>query len=56
MYIIYLYTLYQSLLICFKLQNLKNSNVNNTAAATLRQLIICLFDKVNMEMEDVEKG
>ncbi|ORY18273.1 hypothetical protein LY90DRAFT_677208 [Neocallimastix californiae] len=48
--------IYDSLLICFKLQNLKNSNVNNTAAATLRQLIICLFDKVNMEMEDVEKG
>jgi len=46
----------KSLLICFKLQNLKNSNVNNTAAATLRQLVICLFDKVIMEMDAAAEG
>ncbi|ORX44495.1 hypothetical protein BCR36DRAFT_359600 [Piromyces finnis] len=48
--------IYDSLLICFKLQNLKNSNVNNTAAATLRQLVICLFDKVIMEMDAAAEG
>jgi len=48
--------IYDSLLICFKLQNLKNSNVNNTSAATLRQLVICLFDKVLIEMDAAQEG
>jgi hypothetical protein len=36
-------------LICFRLQDSKIVVVNNTAAATLRQLVIFVFDKVAKE-------
>ncbi|CEP19238.1 hypothetical protein [Parasitella parasitica] len=39
----------EALLICFRLQDSKNVVVNNTAAATLRQLVIFVFDKVAKE-------
>lgn len=36
-------------MICFRLQDSKVVVVNNTAAATLRQLVIYVFDKVTEE-------
>ncbi|CAB4394110.1 unnamed protein product [Rhizophagus irregularis] len=39
----------EALLICFRLQDSKIVVVNNTAAATLRQLVINIFDKVQEE-------
>ncbi|KAI8343085.1 hypothetical protein BC941DRAFT_410389 [Chlamydoabsidia padenii] len=39
----------EALLICFRLQDSKIIVVNNTAAATLRQLVIYVFDKVTEE-------
>ncbi|RUS25364.1 guanine nucleotide exchange factor in Golgi transport N-terminal-domain-containing protein, partial [Jimgerdemannia flammicorona] len=39
----------EALLICFRLQDSKIVVVNNTAAATLRQLVIFTFDKVAKE-------
>ncbi|CAO3586280.1 unnamed protein product [Absidia cylindrospora] len=39
----------EALLICFRLQDSKIVVVNNTAAATLRQLVIYVFDKVAEE-------
>ncbi|ORX54448.1 hypothetical protein DM01DRAFT_1035596 [Hesseltinella vesiculosa] len=39
----------EALLICFRLQDSKIVVVNNTAAATLRQLVIHVFDKVSEE-------
>jgi len=39
----------EALLLCFKLQESRSQVVNNTAAATLRQLVIYLFDKVAIE-------
>ncbi|KAG1571611.1 hypothetical protein G6F50_004463 [Rhizopus delemar] len=39
----------EALLICFRLQDSKAMVVNNTAAATLRQLVIFVFDKVTKE-------
>ncbi|CAO3613794.1 unnamed protein product [Cunninghamella blakesleeana] len=39
----------EALLICFRLQDSKVVVVNNTAAATLRQLVIYVFDKVTEE-------
>ncbi|KAI9254748.1 hypothetical protein EDC94DRAFT_678828 [Helicostylum pulchrum] len=39
----------EALLICFRLQDSKIVVVNNTAAATLRQLVIFVFDKVAKE-------
>ncbi|KAJ2961960.1 hypothetical protein NQZ79_g2896 [Umbelopsis isabellina] len=39
----------EALLICFRLQDSKVVVVNNTAAATLRQLVIHVFDKVTKE-------
>lgn len=36
-------------MICFRLQDSKIVVVNNTAAATLRQLVIFVFDKVAKE-------
>ncbi|CAO3644476.1 unnamed protein product [Cunninghamella echinulata] len=39
----------EALLICFRLQDSKVIVVNNTAAATLRQLVIYVFDKVTEE-------
>ncbi|KAI9495186.1 hypothetical protein BDB00DRAFT_256465 [Zychaea mexicana] len=39
----------EALLICFRLQDSKIVVVNNTAAATLRQLVIFVFDKVTRE-------
>jgi hypothetical protein len=44
----------QSLQICFGLFNQKDALVSNTAAATLRQLVIFLFDKV--VAEDASEG
>ncbi|KAI7900381.1 uncharacterized protein BX663DRAFT_517389 [Cokeromyces recurvatus] len=41
----------EALLICFRLQDSKTVVVNNTAAATLRQLVIFVFDKVVKEDE-----
>ncbi|KAK9766990.1 Endocytosis and vacuole integrity protein, variant 2 [Basidiobolus ranarum] len=38
-----------AILLCFRLQESKNGVVNNTAAATLRQLVIYVFDKVKKE-------
>jgi hypothetical protein len=35
--------------ICSGLQNSKNSAVSNTAAATLQQLVITVFDRVAIE-------
>jgi hypothetical protein len=35
--------------ICSALQNAKNSAVSNTAAATLQQLVIAVFDRVAIE-------
>ena len=35
--------------ICSALQNAKNFAVSNTAAATLQQLVICVFDRVVTE-------
>ncbi|KAJ1930092.1 Endocytosis and vacuole integrity protein [Tieghemiomyces parasiticus] len=39
----------QAFRLCFKLQESKVAVVNNTAAATLRQLVIMTFDKVSKE-------
>ncbi|CEG64314.1 hypothetical protein RMATCC62417_01309 [Rhizopus microsporus] len=39
----------EALLICFRLQDSKAMVVNNTAVATLRQLVIFVFDKVTKE-------
>ncbi|RIA83990.1 hypothetical protein C1645_880206 [Glomus cerebriforme] len=39
----------EALLVCFKLQESKIVVVNNTAAATLRQLVINIFEKVQEE-------
>ncbi|KAI9277773.1 hypothetical protein BY458DRAFT_504032 [Sporodiniella umbellata] len=39
----------EALLVCFRLQDSKAIVVNNTAAATLRQLVIFVFDKVAKE-------
>ncbi|KAI0233332.1 Endocytosis and vacuole integrity protein [Massospora cicadina] len=42
-----------ALLICFKLQESRVAVVNNTAAATLRQLVIIIFDnKIHMDPAD----
>ncbi|CAJ0630351.1 10027_t:CDS:10 [Entrophospora sp. SA101] len=41
----------EALLLCFHLQDSKILVVNNTAAATLRQLVINVFDKVQEEDE-----
>ncbi|RKP33781.1 guanine nucleotide exchange factor in Golgi transport N-terminal-domain-containing protein, partial [Dimargaris cristalligena] len=41
----------QALKLCFKLQESKVGVVNNTAAATLRQLVILVFEKVGREDE-----
>jgi Dimerisation and cyclophilin-binding domain of Mon2 len=46
----------QALLICFRLQDSKVVVVNNTAAATLRQLVIHVFDKVAKEDAILAKG
>lgn len=35
--------------VCSQLQSSKNSIVNNTAAATLQQLVVAVFDKVVAE-------
>ncbi|PFH59971.1 hypothetical protein XA68_11646 [Ophiocordyceps unilateralis] len=35
--------------VCFSLQSSKNAIVNNTAAATLQQLVVSVFDKVVVE-------
>lgn len=35
--------------ICSGLQNTKNPAVSNTAAATLQQLVIAVFDRVTVE-------
>ncbi|KAL1917432.1 uncharacterized protein VTP21DRAFT_3825 [Calcarisporiella thermophila] len=46
----------EALLICFRLQDSKIVVVNNTAAATLRQLVIFLFDKVTKEDADAAEA
>ncbi|CAG8622872.1 14264_t:CDS:2, partial [Ambispora leptoticha] len=48
--------LVEGLLVCFRLQDSKIMAVNNTAAATLRQLVINIFDKVEKEDEIIEKN
>ncbi|CAM0141230.1 unnamed protein product [Umbelopsis sp. WA50703] len=45
----------EALLICFRLQDSKVVVVNNTAAATLRQLVIHVFDKVTKEDDIIAK-
>ncbi|KAF9581340.1 hypothetical protein BGW38_001685 [Lunasporangiospora selenospora] len=42
-------SLAEALLLCFRLQDSRVVFVNNTAAATLRQLVIYIFDKVGEE-------
>jgi hypothetical protein len=50
------------MLLCFRLQEHSKSNpvVNNTAAATLRQLIVHMFEKVTLEDDqlavDIKEG
>lgn len=39
----------KALLLCFRLQDSRIVFVNNTAAATLRQLVIYIFEKVGEE-------
>lgn len=46
----------EALLICFRLQDSKALAVNNTAAATLRQLVINIFEKVQEEDEINDKN
>ncbi|CAG8503304.1 19215_t:CDS:10 [Racocetra persica] len=46
----------EALLICFRLQDSKVLVVNNTAAATLRQLVINIFEKVQEEDEINDKN
>ncbi|RHZ78300.1 hypothetical protein Glove_166g199 [Diversispora epigaea] len=46
----------EALLICFRIQDSKVVVVNNTAAATLRQLVINIFEKVQEEDEINEKN
>jgi hypothetical protein len=41
--------LFSILELCFSLQNNKNAIINNTAAATLQQLVVAVFDKVASE-------
>ncbi|CAG8574494.1 6023_t:CDS:2 [Paraglomus occultum] len=45
----------EALLLCFRLQDSKIVVVNNTAAATLRQLVINIFEKVELEDERNQK-
>ncbi|KAG0231976.1 hypothetical protein BGW41_001994 [Actinomortierella wolfii] len=46
-----------ALLLCFRLQDSRVVFVNNTAAATLRQLVIYIFDKVGEEDRELaQKG
>ncbi|KAF0554404.1 endosomal peripheral membrane protein [Gigaspora margarita] len=47
--------LIEALVICFRLQDLKVNVVSNTATATLRQLVINIFDKVLLENETNDK-
>lgn len=42
--------------VCFSLQSSKNAIVNNTAAATLQQLVVAVFDKVVAEDKDASEG
>ncbi|KAI1644637.1 uncharacterized protein F4817DRAFT_346323 [Daldinia loculata] len=42
--------------ICFILQTTKNGIVNNTAAATLQQLVMTVFEKVTIEDKSVSDG
>ncbi|CAG8514556.1 6464_t:CDS:10, partial [Cetraspora pellucida] len=48
--------LIEALLICFHLQDSKIVVVSNTAAATLRQLVINVFERVLLEDEINDKG
>lgn len=41
--------------VCILLQSSKNSIVNNTAAATLQQLIVTVFDKVAIEDSELRQ-
>ncbi|RDA83556.1 hypothetical protein CP532_5341 [Ophiocordyceps camponoti-leonardi (nom. inval.)] len=42
--------------VCFSLQSSKNAIVNNTAAATLQQLVVSVFDKAVAEDKDASDG
>ena len=42
-------TLFEAILVCFRLHKAKDVVVNNAAAASLRQICIELFDKVILE-------
>ncbi|CAG8772231.1 212_t:CDS:2, partial [Dentiscutata heterogama] len=46
----------EALLICFRLQDSKVLSVHNTAVATLRQLVINIFEKVQEEDEINDKN
>jgi len=48
--------LYNALLICIAINNSKNPVVTNTASATLNQLIVSIFEKVNREDKERENG
>ncbi|ORX59158.1 hypothetical protein BCR36DRAFT_317060 [Piromyces finnis] len=48
--------LYNALLICIFINNSKNPVVINTATATLNQLIVSIFEKVNREDKEKENG
>ncbi|KAG0214456.1 hypothetical protein BGX33_002091 [Mortierella sp. NVP41] len=49
-------SLAEALLLCFRLQDSRVVFVNNTAAATLRQLVIYIFEKVGVEDIDKQKS
>eukprot|EP00742_Colponemidia_sp_Colp-10_P001901 GILJ01002032.1.p1 GENE.GILJ01002032.1~~GILJ01002032.1.p1 ORF type:complete len:787 (-),score=109.28 GILJ01002032.1:1044-3107(-) len=46
----------QALTICFRLYGQKNPIVHNTAAATLRQIVTLLFDRVTSELDTISSS
>ncbi|KAI8586711.1 hypothetical protein BDZ88DRAFT_427821 [Geranomyces variabilis] len=46
----------EALLLCFRLQETKSPVVNNTAAATVRQMITFVFEKVASENDRLDAG
>ncbi|KAJ3021237.1 hypothetical protein HKX48_008942 [Thoreauomyces humboldtii] len=44
----------EALLLCFRLQETKSAVVNNTAAATVRQMVTSVFEKVAAENEKLD--
>jgi hypothetical protein len=46
----------QALLLCFKLQDVRVSVVSSTAAATLRQAVMLIFDRLSNDQTPDEEG